>query len=193
MGNTMERYTMKNILQNELVQITLAITGAFFLIGMNTTVNYPYGLTDSYWVVLGGAMWLTIILSHVHAKAQARYISSGKHPKHGLLFCLRAALAIVVAYIIHRDLPDVSFAELYKTGTFRLTVTMGACFWLFFDLFLNHYRDKPLFYVSEYYRTAILDRLMRKVFSGSKPHFFLMFLVKFSILVWSVRFYMELN
>lgn len=187
---------MKKLIQNELVQITLAITGAFFLIGMNTTVNYPYGLTNSYWVVLGGAVWLTIILAHVHAKSQARYISEGKHPKHGILFSIRAVLAIIVALVIHRDLPDVNFytveyfTELYKTRTLRLTVTMGACFWLFFDLFLNHYRDKPIFYVSEYYRTAIIDRMMRKVFSGSKPHFFLMFLVKVGVVLWSIRFYM---
>lgn len=189
---------MKKLIQNELVQITLAITGAFFLIGMNTTVNYPYGLTNSYWVVLGGAVWLTIILAHVHAKSQARYISEGKHPNHTILFWIRVVIAMVVAYGVHRDLLNFSFSWQYvvgllKTRTIRLTITMGAFFWLFFDSFLNHYRDKPLFYVSEYYRTAWLDRTMRKIFSGSKPHFFLMFLVKVAVLAWSVRFYMRLN
>lgn len=185
---------MKELIKTEPFQIFTSLFGAFFFISMNTVVNYPYGLSDSMWLVITGAVWFTIGMSWVHAQSQARYIAREKHPKHGLLFIVRGIIGLTFSYIVHKDLPHFSqwdFTTLYNSSTVRLTLLMGACFWISFDLLLNYYRDKPIFYVSEYYRTAFLDKMLRKIFSGSKPHFLPMWLTKVAVFIWTIQLYLK--
>jgi len=169
------------MLRQPLSKIALGIIIGAGFVSLSIPINYPHGFFNSLWPVLLGAAFATFLLSDVHAIQQARLIDvKKKKPYHGWLFLARAIVALLIALPIHG----------YSNKTLLLAVFIGSCFWLFFDIQINHYRNRPLLSIG---RTAELDKFLRFMALGSSENTasLLAVVYKVSLIVWISWYYLK--
>lgn len=143
------------MLKSPLSKIGLGIILGFGFVSLSIPINYPHGYFDSLLPVLIGMALCTFLLSDVHAQQQARLIDvKKKKPYHGWLFLARGIVALALALPIHG----------YDNKALLLTLFIGACFWLFFDIQINHYRNRALLSIG---RTAEFDKFLRFMALGA--------------------------
>jgi hypothetical protein len=170
---------LKQVLQAPLTKIFLGIIIGSGFISTSIPINYPYGFFDSLIPVLIGVAFCTYMFSDAHAVQQANLIDvKKKHPLHGWLFVLRGIVALAMAMPIHG----------YSNKSLVLAGFIGACFWLFFDILINHYRNFPLLYITNYYKSAVSDRFFGWMSNG-KP--LVMVLFKVAVIVFFAILYLK--
>jgi len=170
---------LKQVLQAPLTKIFLGIIIGSGFISTSIPINYPYGFFDSLIPVLIGVAFCTYMFSDAHAVQQATLIEVYRqHPKHGWLFVLRGMLALFIALPIHGS----------NNKSLVLAGFIGAIFWLVFDILINHYRNKPLLYITNYYKSAVSDKFFGWLSNG-KP--LVMVLFKIAVIVFFVILYLK--
>lgn len=126
-----------------------------------TYVNGAHAWLDGPEPILIGLLVAGFWSTHIHAFREAVRIEDFKKTiNHRSRFVVRGIIALLIGGSLH------IFAEGWVVSAYIRSVAcaiyLGGIFWLNFDFLLNHDRGKDLFYVSEWYKTAWIDRWWRK-------------------------------
>jgi hypothetical protein len=134
---------------------------AFLFFSLTKYFNGSYAWIDGYGPMATGLLIAGFWSTRIHAFREAVRIEDFKHSiNHSKRFFQRTCVALTLGWSIH------ILAEGWVFGAYVRGLTcafyLGAIFWLNFDFILNNDRGKALFYVSEWYKTAWIDRFFKK-------------------------------